>query len=89
MCINLALNLDKNLLTIAAPIPRPRAKTIENIPYNNGTFIDNSLTNCAIGPSTILPLFWTSLTASSAKKVSYAIAIPTNNNNIANIVLNS
>ena len=40
MCINLALNLDKNLLTIAAPIPRPRAKTIENIPYSSGTLID-------------------------------------------------
>ena len=29
------------------------------------------------------------MAVSSAKKVSYAIAIPTNNNNIANIVLNS
>ena len=86
--MNLALNLDKILLTIAAPIPRPSAKTIENIPYSNGTLIDKSLTNWAIGPSTILPLFWNSLTVSSAKKVSYAIAIPTNSNNIANIVLN-
>ena len=43
------LKFEKNLLIIAAATPKTKAKTIENIPYRIGTFIDKSLTNCANG----------------------------------------
>ena len=50
------IRLEKNFLIIAAPTPRPNAKTIENIPYKKGWSLDKSLTNSAIGPKVLTPL---------------------------------
>ena len=76
----------KNLLNIAAPTPNT-GQTNEDNPYNIGTFLDRSLTNNDTDPK-LSGLLSNVLLQFLNKKVSYAIAIPTNNKRIAKIVLN-
>ena len=51
--------------------------------YKIGTSTESFLINFEIGPKSSLEIFTVALTTSSVKKVSYAIAIPTNNNTYA------
>ena len=88
MYINFFLRFDKNLLNIAAPTPKTKAKTNDDNPYNIGTFLDRSLTNNDTGPKLSGLLSNELFAISYEKKVSYAIAIPTNNKRTAKIVLN-
>ena len=65
------------------------AKIIENKPYNIGTSSESFLINCDNGFKFLISILTISFTASSEKKLSYAIAMPTANNNTAKSVFSS